>query len=86
VTRLRLKSVGLSEQLGRNVSYTSRMGSDVAPVLADAQRRKARKSDLSGSGYEGGETATVGASRRTTGGVRGSLLVGESLGRAQAPI
>ena len=64
VTRLRLKSVGLSEQLGRNVSYTSRMGSDVAPVLADAQRRKARKSDLSGSGYEGGETATVGASRK----------------------
>jgi len=64
LTRLRLKSVGLSEQLGRNVSYTSRMGSDVAPVLADAQRRKARKSDLSGSGYEGGETATVGASRK----------------------
>ena len=64
VTRLRLKSVGLSEQLGRNVSYTSRMGADVAPVLADAQRRKARKSDLSGSGYEGGETATVGASRK----------------------
>jgi hypothetical protein len=61
---LRLKSVGLSEQLGRNVSYTSRMGSDVAPVLADAQRRKARKSDLSGTGYEGGETATVGASRK----------------------
>lgn len=64
VTRLRLKSVGLSEQLGRNVSYTSRMGSDVAPVLADAQRRKARKSDLSGSGFEDGETATVGASRK----------------------
>lgn len=64
VTRLRLKSVGLSEQLGRNVSYTSRMGSDVAPVLADAQRRKARKSDLSGSGFEGGNTTTVGASRK----------------------
>jgi superfamily II DNA or RNA helicase len=64
VTRLRLQSVGLSEQLGRNVSYTSRMGSDVAPVLADAQRRKARKSDLSGTGFEGGETATVGASRK----------------------
>ena len=64
VTRLCLKSVGLSEQLGRNVSYTSRMGADVAPVLADAQRRKARKSDLSGSGYEGGETATIGASRK----------------------
>lgn len=64
ITRLRLNSVGLSEQLGRNVSYTSRMGSDVAPVVADAQRRKARKSNLSGSGYEGGQTATVGASRK----------------------
>ncbi len=64
VMRLRLKSVGLSEQLGRNVSYTSRRGSDVAAVLADAQRRKTRKSDLSGSGYEGGATATVGASRK----------------------
>lgn len=64
VTRLRLKSVGLSEQLGRNVSYTSRMGSDVGPVLSDAQRRKVRKSDLSGSGFEAGESATVGASRK----------------------
>ena len=64
VTRLRLKSVGLSEQLGRNVSYTGRMGSDVAPVLADAQRRKAQKSDLSGSGFERGGKVTVGASRR----------------------
>jgi hypothetical protein len=63
VTRLRLKSVGLSEQLGRNVSYTGRRGSDVAPVLADAQRRKAQKSDLSGSGFEGGGKVTVGASR-----------------------
>lgn len=64
VTRLQLNSVGLSEQLGRNVSYTSRKGSDVAPVLADAQRRKARRSDLSGNGYESGVAATVGASRK----------------------
>jgi superfamily II DNA or RNA helicase len=64
VTRLRLNSVGLSEQLGRNVSYTSRMGADVAPVLSDASRSKARKSDLSGTGFENGEAATVGASRK----------------------
>jgi hypothetical protein len=51
VTRLRLNNVGLTEQLGRNVSFTSRMGSDVAPVLADVQRKKARKSVLSGTGY-----------------------------------
>jgi superfamily II DNA or RNA helicase len=64
VTRLRLNSVGLTEQLGRNVSFTNRMGADVAPVLHDAQLRRARKSVLAGSGYEGGETATVGASRK----------------------
>lgn len=64
VTRLRLNSVGLTEQLGRNVSFTSRMGADVAPALHDAQLRRARKSVLSGSGYEGGGHATVGASRK----------------------
>ena len=64
VTRLRLNSVGLSEQLGRNVSFTNRMGADVAPVLLDAHLRRARKSVLAGSGYEGGESTTVGASRK----------------------
>lgn len=64
VTRLRLSSVGLSEQLGRNVSFTSRMGADVAAVLPSAQLSRARKSVLSGSGFEGGEHATVGASRK----------------------
>jgi superfamily II DNA or RNA helicase len=64
VTRLRLNNVGLSEQLGRNVSYTGRMGADVAPVLDDVQRRRARKSVLAGAGYERGEHATVGASRK----------------------
>jgi superfamily II DNA or RNA helicase len=64
VTRLRLNSVGLTEQLGRNVSFTSRMGADVAPVLHHAQLKRARKSVLAGTGYEGGEHATVGASRK----------------------
>jgi hypothetical protein len=64
VTRLQLSNVGLSEQLGRNVSFTNRMGADVAPVLLDTHLRRARKSVLAGSGYEGGETATVGASRK----------------------
>lgn len=64
VRRLRLNSVGLSEQLGRNVSFTSRMGADVAPVLHSTLLSRARKSVLSGTGYEGGENATVGASRK----------------------
>jgi hypothetical protein len=64
VSRLRLNNVGLSEQLGRNISFTSHMGSDAASEISDAQRRKARKSVLAGSGYEAGESTTVGASRK----------------------
>jgi superfamily II DNA or RNA helicase len=63
VNRLRLQNVGLTEQLGRNVRYTGRMGSDVGPALPDVHLRRARKSVLSGSGYEDGEKVTVGASR-----------------------
>jgi hypothetical protein len=64
VNRLRLQNVGLTEQLGRNVRFTNRMGANVGPGLPDVQRRRARKSVLSGSGYEEGEKATVGASRK----------------------
>lgn len=64
VNRLRLQNVGLTEQLGRNVRYTGRMGADVEPAIPDVHRRRARKAVLSGSGYEDGERATVGASRK----------------------
>src|SRR5229473_5861593 len=64
VNRLRLQNVGLTEQMGRNVRYTGRMGSDVGPALLDVQLRRARKSVLSGTGYENGERVTVGASRK----------------------
>lgn len=64
VNLLQLQQVGLTEQLGRNVRYTGRMGADVARDLSDVQKRRARKSVLSGSGYEGGEKVTVGASRK----------------------
>jgi len=64
VHRLRLQNVGLTEQLGRNVRYTGRMGADVEPALSDIQRGRARKSVLSGVGYEDGERVMVGASRK----------------------
>jgi superfamily II DNA or RNA helicase len=64
VTRLTLNSVGLSEQLGRHISYTSRMGPDVAAALPDAQRRSAMKSVFSGTGFEGGRAVTIAASRK----------------------
>jgi superfamily II DNA or RNA helicase len=64
VNRLQLQQVGLTEQLGRNVRYTGRMGADVAPALPEVHLRRARKSVLSGTGYEGGQRTTVGASRK----------------------
>jgi superfamily II DNA or RNA helicase len=64
VNRLRLQNVGLTEQLGRNVRYTGRMGADVAAELPDVHRRHARKSVLSGGGFEDGHRTSVGASRK----------------------
>ncbi|MBV8517678.1 MAG: DEAD/DEAH box helicase family protein [Acidobacteria bacterium] len=64
ITRLKLQNVGLSEQLGRNVRYTGRMGADVASALTDVIKRKGRKSVLAGGGFENGHRATIGASRR----------------------
>jgi hypothetical protein len=64
INRLRLQNVGLTEFLGRNVRYTGRMGADIEPALPGVQRHKTQKSVLSGSGFEGGETATIGASRK----------------------
>ncbi|MEW6211582.1 MAG: DEAD/DEAH box helicase family protein [Acidobacteriota bacterium] len=64
INRLRLQNVGLSEQLGRLVSYTGRMGSNVEPAITDTQKHNARKSTLFGTGYENGKIVTVGASRR----------------------
>ena len=61
VTRLKLQNVGLTEQLGRNVRYTGRMGADVESGITEVQRRRAMKSVLSGSGFEHGEKAAVGA-------------------------
>lgn len=64
VNRLRLQSVGLIEQHGRNIRYTQRMGSDVEPGLSGVQRARSSKSVLAGSGFEGGAPVAVGASRK----------------------
>lgn len=64
VNRLRLQNVGLTEQLGRNVRYTGRMGADVESALSELQKNRSQKSVLSGSGFEGGERTTVGASNK----------------------
>ncbi len=64
VNRLKLQNVGLTEQLGRNVRYTGRMGTDVESAMTEAQRGHGMKSVLAGSGYENARKTTVGASRK----------------------
>src|ERR1700687_3823893 len=64
VNRLRYQNIGLSEQLGRNVRYTGRMGGDVEPALTDLLRGRGSKSVLSGSGFENGQLVGLGASRK----------------------
>lgn len=64
VNRLRLQNVGLTEQLGRNIRYTGRMGANVESGLSALQRRRARKAVLSGNGFEDGKRVSVGASRK----------------------
>ncbi len=64
INRLTFKNVGLSEELGRFVSYTGRMGADVAAVLTELQKQKAKKSVLVGTGFENGERASIGCSRK----------------------
>lgn len=64
ITRLRLQNVGLAEELGRNVRFTNRMGSDVEPGVTDLQRRRGVKSIIAGSGFENGSRTGVGASKR----------------------
>lgn len=64
VERLRLQNVGLSEQLGRNIRYTGRMGADVEEALSELEKRNTTKSVLAGSGFANGTQVSVGASRK----------------------
>jgi len=64
VNRLRLQNVGLTEQFGRLIRYTGRMGADVGSGISEAQKRNTRRTVLSGRGFEGGTRVTVGASRK----------------------
>lgn len=64
MSRITFKNIGLSEHLGRMVSYTGRMGSDVEPVLTEIQKQRASKSVLVGTGYENGERISIGCSSK----------------------
>lgn len=64
VTRLKLQNVGLTEQRGRLIRYTGRMGADVESGLSDAQKKNSIKSVLAGTGFKDGRKISVGASRK----------------------
>jgi superfamily II DNA or RNA helicase len=64
MSRITFKNIGLSEHLGRLVSYTGRMGSDVEPVLTEIQKQRATKSVLVGTGFENGERTSIGCSSK----------------------
>ena len=62
ITRLKLQNVGLLEELGRLIRYTMRAGSDVEPLLSEAQKQRARKANIFGQGFEHGVRTTIGCS------------------------
>ncbi len=64
INRLTLQNVGLTEQLGRLIRYTGRMGPDIEPGLSEAHKRNTRRTVVSGKGFESGARVTVGASRK----------------------
>ena len=55
ISRITFKNIGLSEHLGKMVSYTGRMGRDVEPILTELQKQRASKSVLDGGGFENGQ-------------------------------
>ena len=64
INRLKLQNVGLTEQLGRNIRYTGRMGANIEPALPNVQLLHTSKSILAGIGFENGGKVSIGASRK----------------------
>jgi superfamily II DNA or RNA helicase len=64
IHQLLLMNLGLSHSYSGAVRFSMHMGSDVRQGLADAQILGKIKANLFGRGYEGGERASIGASKR----------------------
>ena len=62
INRLRLRNVGLRNQLGRLISYTMRAGADVEAGLSEVHKHVTTKSNLFGSGFEAGNETSIGCS------------------------
>ncbi len=62
VNRLKLQNVGLIEEFGRLIRYIMSAGSDVERGMSEAQKRKAKKANIFGVGFEDGEKTSIGCS------------------------
>ena len=60
--RITLKNVGLKEFLGRNIRFRMSVGADVEQALTLAEKQKAQKAFVVGSGFENGIKTTRGCS------------------------
>lgn len=64
INRLILNTVGLTHSLRNSIRFTMHSGSDVREGLSDAQTLNAVKVNLFGHGYENGDAASLGCSRK----------------------
>lgn len=64
INRLQLQKVGLKVETGRQIRYTSKSGSDVEPAIPEAERQRTSRADLYGTGYENGNSTSLGCSAK----------------------
>lgn len=62
INRLVFQNVGVRKHGRRNLSYALYTGADVAEALSVSERAGSVKSNLSGTGWEGGEPVAIGCS------------------------
>lgn len=62
ISRLMLLNIGLRRHARRNIRFSMHTGSDVASALSPTHTTNSTKSNLFGSGYEGGRPVNVGCS------------------------
>lgn len=62
INRLIFQNIGVKKQGRRNLRYAMYTGADVASALSMTERGTSIKSNLSGTGWEGGSPTTIGCS------------------------
>lgn len=62
IKRTKLRNVGLKYFIGKDIRFRMHVGADVADALSLAEKQKGEKAFVVGSGYEEGESVSIGAS------------------------